>query len=201
VIIQRKGDEVWILTNHHVVDLTFARSHGLQTTLVPAMKKINVTYFNQQTSEGTVTWVAPDKVDLAIVKTKAPIEIEPVSWQGLPRVIVGQNVFAVGNPLGLSWTYTKGVVSRIGKDPYPPPPEIKARELGIIQHDTSITYGNSGGGLYAEDGQLIGINSSIVNPMLGKGLGFAIRMSSLMDLNPPGITLVSPPLAKGAKKQ
>ena len=37
VIIQRKGDETWILTNHHVIDPTFARTHGLQSTLIPAM--------------------------------------------------------------------------------------------------------------------------------------------------------------------
>ena len=187
VIVQRDGDEVLILTNLHVVDLKFALSRGQQITAQNDLPKPTVKYFNGQSNPGTVTWTAPDGVDLALVKVVAPREIEPVSWQALPRVLAGQKVFAVGNPVGLGWTYTSGVVSALRKERLPR--EDPKRDVPIIQTDTPITFGNSGGGLYAEDGELIGINSSIVNPSLGKGLGFAIRMNVVLDLKPEGLNL------------
>ena len=194
VVLQREGDEVLILTNQHVVDRIFALSRGQKSTPKNEIPKLKVTYFNGQTNQGVVTWVAPDGIDLAVIKVVAPKEIEPVAWHALPQVITGQDVFAVGNPLGLGWTYTRGVVSAVRTERFPR--NEPKRDVPIIQTDTSITFGNSGGGLYASNGELIGINSSIVNPSLGKGLGFAIQMSVLLDLKPDGLNLPAPAAAK-----
>jgi serine protease Do len=63
----------------------------------------------------------------------------------------------------------------------------------LIQTDTSITHGNSGGGLYTTAGELVGINTSIADPRFGNGLGFAIRTSILADLKPEGLSLSANP--------
>ena len=195
MVVQRSGEEALILTNHHVIDIAFARSNGQSSTPIKDITNLKVSYFNQKTHPGTVVWVAPDGIDLALVKATAPKEIEPVAWQRFPKIIAGQKVFAVGNPLGLGWTYTEGAVSATRK--IPSPLGGKSRDVPIIQTDTSITFGNSGGGLYSsEDGHLVGINSAIANPNLGKGLGFAIRVSVLMDLKPDGLSL---PASGGSK--
>ena len=191
VVVQRDGDEVLILTNLHVVDLKFALSRGQQVTAQNDIPKPKVSYFNGQSNPGTVVWTAPDGVDLAMVKVTAPKEIEPISWHALPKVHAGLDVFAVGNPLGLGWTYTRGQISALRKERLPH--NDPRRDVPIIQTDTSITFGNSGGGLYTPAGELIGINSSIVNPNMAKGLGFAIRTTVLLDLKPPGLNLPAAP--------
>lgn len=188
VVVQRSGDEALILTNHHVVDIAFARSNGLNSTPIKNIPKLKILYFNQKDYPGTVTWLAPDGIDLALVKATLPKEVEPAAWQALPRVVAGQEVFAVGNPAGLGWTYTKGVVSATRKHKYPP--DRPTHEVPVIQTDASITFGNSGGGLYSSaDGQLLGINTFIGDPSRGGGLGFAIRATALMDLKPDGLIL------------
>jgi serine protease Do len=80
--------------------------------------------------------------------------------------------------MGLGWTYTKGVVSAIRLT------KFGKFDIPLIQTDTSITYGNSGGGLYTSKGELVGINTSIADPRLGSGLGFSIRVLVLNDLKP-----------------
>ena len=71
---------------------------------------------------------------------------------------VGENVIAIGNPLGLDQTVTRGIVSGVNRI-LPDTPLSLSEPL--IQTDTSITYGNSGGGLYTPKGELVGINTSI----------------------------------------
>ncbi len=194
VIVQRDGDMVLILTNHHVVDMLFAHSQGVSETPMTNIAPLQITYYNKVSNPGSVVWIAPDAIDLAMIAAKAPKEIEPVVWQTMPKIIAGQDVFAVGNPVGLGWTFTKGVVSATRTTPHPK--DTPKRQVPIIQHDSSITYGNSGGGLYSKEGELIGINSSIVNPLLGKA-GFAIRATVLLDLKPTGLTLPSHPGSSG----
>jgi S1-C subfamily serine protease len=184
--LQRDDDTVLILTNRHVVDMRFTESQGAQDTPLKDIPKLKVTYFDQQSNPGSVIWLAPNRIDLAIVKAKAPSEIQPVDWQSMPPVSSGQDVFAVGNPVGLDWSLTKGVVSQVRKAPFGS--EGKTIDLPIIQTDATLTYGNSGGGLYTHQGQLIGINSAIVHPLLGNA-GFSIRVSVLMDLKPTGLKL------------
>lgn len=187
VVLQREGDDIWILTNHHVIDNTFARSHGEKDTPLKDIPKPTIYYFDKTKTSGQVLWVAPDGIDLAVVKASAPRVIEPIDWQAMPRVHAGQDVFAVGNPMGLNWTYTKGVISATRKERFPR--NNPTRDVPLLQTDTSITHGNSGGGLYNTEGQLVGINSFIMSGNAASGLGFAIRPSILLELKPEGIKL------------
>lgn len=96
---------------------------------------------------------------------------------------VGQKVFAIGNPFGLDWTLTTGVVSALDRslpnDRGGPPIEH------LIQTDASINPGNSGGPLLDSAGRLIGINTAIYSPSgASAGIGFAVPADTVMRVVP-----------------
>lgn len=96
---------------------------------------------------------------------------------------VGQKVFAIGNPFGLDWTLTGGLVSALDRslqgDAGKPPIEH------LIQTDASINPGNSGGPLLDSAGRLIGINTAIYSPSgASAGIGFAVPVDTVMRVVP-----------------
>ena len=95
---------------------------------------------------------------------------------------VGQNVFAIGNPFGLDWTLTKGIVSALDRSlPNENGPDIR----NLIQTDAAINPGNSGGPLLDSAGRLIGINTAIYSPSgASAGIGFAVPVDTVMRVVP-----------------
>ncbi|WP_079436543.1 trypsin-like peptidase domain-containing protein [Zoogloea sp. LCSB751] len=96
---------------------------------------------------------------------------------------VGQKVFAIGNPFGLDWTLTTGIVSALDRslqgDDEGPPIEH------LIQTDAAINPGNSGGPLLDSAGRLIGINTAIYSPSgTSAGIGFSIPVDTVMRVVP-----------------
>lgn len=115
--------------------------------------------------------------DLALLKIDPSKEkLNEIELGDSDKIEVGDWVVAIGNPFGLSWTVTAGIIS------------AKGRELGegpydnFMQTDASINPGNSGGPLVNLDGEVIGINTAIIPS--GQGLGFAIPVNMLKDLLP-----------------
>lgn len=115
------------------------------------------------------------KRDLALIK----IDIKDHAFATLvdPRQIqVGQEVLAVGNPLGFEFSVSQGIISALDRD-----------NVGLydaVQTDAFINPGNSGGPLFNLDGQLVGINSRIVSPIDGPvftGLGFTISPGQVLE--------------------
>jgi S1-C subfamily serine protease len=94
-------------------------------------------------------------------------------------VQVGQKVIAIGNPFGLEFTVTAGIVSAIGRFV----PSVGQISIPTIQTDAAINPGNSGGPLLNSRGELIGINTSIVNPegRSSAGVGFAVPSNLLIE--------------------
>jgi serine protease Do len=120
-------------------------------------------------------------LDLAVLELiGAPSDLPVVSLGASDHLRVGDYVVAVGNPFGLSYTVTMGIVSAkgrtIGAGPYD----------DFIQTDASINPGNSGGPLFDLRGQVVGINTAI-NPN-GQGIGFAIPVDTLKQVLPQLIT-------------
>ncbi|MGE0470141.1 MAG: Do family serine endopeptidase [Nitrospira sp.] len=108
----------------------------------------------------------PD-TDLALLKVSAGRPLISARFGDSTSVKVGQWVLAVGNPFGLDQTVTLGVVSGIGRE------NINlSRYENFIQTDASINPGNSGGPLFNLRGEVIGINTAIIN--FAQGIGFAI---------------------------
>ena len=162
-VIDTKGH---ILTNNHVVSV--AAGGG----------KIEVVLSNGETEEATV--VGRDaSYDLAVVKIRRT-DLKPLVLGESDKVVVGDQVIAVGAPLGLDQTVTTGIVSALNR-PVSPGEEGDAAYMNAIQTDAAINPGNSGGPLLDMNGQVIGVNSAIarVPGTSGStggniGLGFAI---------------------------
>jgi S1-C subfamily serine protease len=181
VVIQRSGDDAFILTNRHVVDGNYALLH-LPTPL-EIIPPLTIGYLTKERHTGTVVWVASDDIDMAIVRAPCPNEIEAVPWNSAANARIGEPVFAIGNPVTLGWTFSRGIVSQIRSQ------KSGSRDVPIIQTDASLSPGSSGGGLYNAAGELIGLNSAIVAPFLGGRLGFAIRTDILRELKPEVLEL------------
>lgn len=108
--------------------------------------------------------------DIAILKIEAT-GLPALSFADSDAVLVGQTVFAVGNPLGLQETVTKGIISAKGRRAQ----SEAANEF--FQTDAAINPGNSGGPLLNLNGEIIGINNSIAAQ--GQGIGFSIPSNTV----------------------
>lgn len=156
-ILDKQGH---ILTNNHVV--------GENT------QQLEVQLSNKHKYKATVEGV--DKThDLALLRINAP-NLEPVELANSNGLQVGQKVFAIGNPFGLTGTMTRGIISAIRSVRGPTGSNIDS----AIQTDAAINPGNSGGPLLNSHGQVIGINTLIAsnNADQSAGIGFAIPINT-----------------------
>jgi len=146
-----------IITNFHVISES---------------NRIQVTMADGSTWRAVFVGAAPDK-DLAVLQIDAPSNLlRPIGIGNSGDLLVGQKVFAIGNPFGFDQTITSGIISALGR-------EIKAitgRLIhGMIQTDAAINPGNSGGPLLDSAGRLIGVNTAIFSPSGAyAGIGFAV---------------------------
>jgi S1-C subfamily serine protease len=167
VILKRTPSGCIILTNRHVVDPYYVADDGGS---VPLQASIRVYFPDASSSQAGLWWVDPLGADMALVTTgTVPRDGSIPLNDTLPDVRIGDKVFAVGNPHELSWSYAEGVVSGMREFPQ------GLQNLKVFQLQVPINQGNSGGGLYAMDGTLIGIISWTKNKALAEGIGFAIR--------------------------
>ena len=162
-IIDKDGH---IVTNNHVV----SGAQQIQVTLSNG----NL-YSAQLVGTDTTT-------DLAVIKLdNAPSDLTPVTFADSDTLAVGENIMAVGNPLGYANTVTTGIVSALNR-----PVTVQDEDSGeniftnAVQIDAAINPGNSGGPTFNAAGQVIGINSSIASTATSSssagsiGIGFAI---------------------------
>jgi len=129
---------------------------------------------------------SPDH-DLAVVRLRnRPDDILPIPVGTSSGLAVGQAVFAIGNPFGLTRTLTTGVISALDRRL----PTTGGREvLGVIQTDAAINPGNSGGPLIDSAGRLIGVNTAIISESGGSaGIGFAVPVDVVNRIVPKLIT-------------
>ncbi|MFK7948740.1 MAG: S1C family serine protease [Saprospiraceae bacterium] len=149
-----------IITNYHVIQ---------------GADKATVTLSDRSTWEAELIGAAPEK-DLAVLKINAPKDLlEPISKGNSMNLLVGQSVYAIGNPFGLDQTLTTGIISALGR-------EIKSVAgvpiKDVIQTDAAINPGNSGGPLLNSSGELIGVNTAIYSPSGAyAGIGFSIPVN------------------------
>ena len=148
-----------ILTNYHVI---------------ADARQVEVTLHNRKKYKATV--VGTDQAhDLAVIQIKAP-DLVPAVLGDSRNLQVGQKVYAIGNPFGLSGTMTRGIISSIR--------DIRGSEgapIGdAIQTDAAINPGNSGGPLLNSHGEVIGINTMIASNGADQssGIGFAIPINT-----------------------
>jgi putative serine protease PepD len=158
-----------ILTNNHVVEA----AKGGDTT---------VTFADGRTAKFTVVGTDTSS-DIAVIKADGVADLTPITIGSSANLKVGQDVVAIGSPLGLEGTVTTGIISALNR-PVAAGGDIRNQNtvLDAIQTDAAINPGNSGGALVNMNGELVGVNSAIAT--LGGdsaaaqsgsiGLGFAI---------------------------
>jgi S1-C subfamily serine protease len=144
-----------VVTNYHVIS---------------DASRLEVTLADQTSWKAVMVGAAPDR-DLAVLQINAPADkLRPLAIGESNNLLVGQKVFAIGNPFGLDQTLTTGVVSALG------------REITAV---TAINPGNSGGPLLDSAGRLIGVNTAIYSPSgASSGIGFAVPVGEVNRVVP-----------------
>jgi serine protease Do len=154
VLISSDG---YIITNNHVVQ-----------------NADKITVLLQDGAQESATVVGKDPfTDLAVIKIKNVHGVPPLSFGDSDTLQVGEWVVAIGNPRGLDWTVSHGIVSALNRTDIGPSGPAGFQDF--IQTDAAINPGNSGGPLLNLEGEVMGLNSMIISQSQGsEGLGFAI---------------------------
>ncbi|XP_058096914.1 protease Do-like 1, chloroplastic [Magnolia sinica] len=155
-----------VVTNYHVIR---------------GASDLRVTLADQSTYDAKVVGFDQDK-DVAVLRVDAPKDkLRPIPIGISADLLVGQKVYAIGNPFGLDHTLTTGVISGLRR-------EISSAATGrpiqdVIQTDAAINPGNSGGPLLDSSGSLIGINTAIYSPSgASSGVGFSIPVDTVSGI-------------------
>ena len=149
-----------ILTSLHVVD---------------GATGIEVRFADGTRSSAAITAVQPENDIAVLTPTLPPDEFLPATLGSSRRMQIGDEVFAVGNPLGLAGSISAGVISGLNRA-FTPSGSDRRLE-GVIQFDAAVNPGNSGGPLLNRDGPVVGIVTGLVNPTEQEvfiGIGFAV---------------------------
>jgi putative serine protease PepD len=164
IVLDTNGN---ILTNAHVI---------------AGGRQIQVTLSTGQTVPATLVG-SNSAADLAVIRISVPASsLHPVTLGNSGGVQVGDTVYAIGSPFGLSGTLTEGIVSNLNQGGSA---STGINLTGLIQTDAAINPGNSGGPLVNAAGQVIAINNSIISPVDGNvGVGFAIPINQVKQLLP-----------------
>lgn len=161
VIIDAEGH---IVTNNHVIK---------------GADRITVTLADGIEKEAQLVGADP-QTDLALLKIPVDSKIAPIIFGDSEQLVVGQQVLAIGNPLGMRFarSVTAGIVSGLNR--------LLASEEGnafrLIQTDAAINPGNSGGALVTLDGRLMGINTVKIAEAGFEGMGFSIPSNQVQKV-------------------
>ncbi|MGH7175749.1 MAG: S1C family serine protease, partial [Tepidisphaeraceae bacterium] len=177
--------EGYIVTNNHVVD----RARQITVELLDG-RKLQAELIS-----------ADADADLAILKVASDKPLPSLELGDSSDLLIGEPVVAVGNPLGFSHTVSTGIVSANHRDLKNEGGEVTLSDL--IQTDTAINRGNSGGPLLNAYGQVIGINTAIRSD--AQNIGFAISVNKLRDsipqlMNPTPVCKLDIPLKLKEKR-
>jgi S1-C subfamily serine protease len=156
-ILDKQGH---ILTNNHVIDNA---------------QKVEVTLSDKHKYKATVVGVDKGH-DLALLQINNAPDLQPATLAESNSLTVGQRVYAIGNPFGLSGTMTRGIISAIRSIRGPNNSPIE----DAIQTDAAVNPGNSGGPLLNSRGEVIGVTTLIANNGADQssGIGFAIPINT-----------------------
>lgn len=156
-----------VVTNYHVIE---------------GSQRIQVRLGNSEAIDAVFVGGTSD-YDLAVIRLRnIPPDLSPIPIGSSSDLKVGQAVFAIGNPFGLSRTLTTGVISALDRRL----PTARGREVaGVIQTDAAINPGNSGGPLLDSAGRLIGVNTAIISESgSSAGIGFSVPVDVVNEVVP-----------------
>jgi S1-C subfamily serine protease len=156
-----------IVTNYHVVQ---------------GAKTVQVSFSNHESMAAKIVGSDP-ATDIAVLKVSAPSRaLRPLTLGNSSTVEVGDQVIAIGNPLGYDRSVTSGIVSAVQRSITAP---NQVSTIGhVIQTDAALNHGNSGGPLLNADGDVIGVNAQIApsDANANIGIGFAIPINTVKQV-------------------
>lgn len=157
-----------VLTNYHVIQ---------------GADEITVKFHNDPKNYPAKVVGTAEPLDMALIKVQAPkAKLKPMQLADSDQVRVGQKAIAMGNPFGLEFTVTEGIISAIRRNPGAVG-DASGLVPSVIQTDAAINPGNSGGPLLNSRGEVIGINTAIYSNNAGfsspqfAGIGFSIPIN------------------------
>ena len=169
VIIGDNGTELWIVTNAHVVDDT------TEIYVVLADDSEVAAYIKGVNEENDIAVLG---LKLADLSDSTKQTIRTAAFGDSNALKLGEGVVAIGNAMGWGQSVTTGVVSALSRN-------VKFEDgttMNLLQISAAINPGNSGGALLNAKGELIGINNAKYSSEEVEGVGFAIPISSIMDI-------------------
>lgn len=167
IIFRVDGDYIYILTNNHVIADADELMVELSQNIMASAKVVGT---------DADADIAVIKVSTGQLTEETLATIEPVVFGDSDYIQVGEDVVAIGNPLGYNKTVTVGVVSALNR-------ELRdTNSLELIQTDAAINPGNSGGALVNQYGEVIGINTIKISDTSVEGIGFAIPINDAARL-------------------
>jgi S1-C subfamily serine protease len=154
------------VTNYHVIASATKSKNPV----------IKVKLQGMDPQSATIVGYEPEK-DLAVLRISSRNLPSPIEVGSSHDLVVGQSVLAIGNPFGLDYTLTTGVVSALGREV----DGVGGRPIkGCVQTDAAINPGNSGGPLLDSRGRLIGVNMAIFSTSgTSSGVGFSIPVDTV----------------------
>ncbi len=159
VIISADG---YIVTNHHVIENA---------------NNITVTLRDGTTSYDATLIGSDEDNDIALLKVNAE-GLSPATFGDSSSLAVGDYVVAIGNPLGtLGGTVTDGIISALAREV-----TIENKNMTLLQTNAQISPGNSGGGLFNANGELVGIVNAKDSATEVEGIAFAIPVNNVIDI-------------------
>lgn len=172
VIISQDG---YILTNNHVINSSSSSSSSYYT--VGEATKITVSLYNDDTEYEAKVIGTDEQTDLAVIKIEKN-DLTAATLGDSDSIQVGEWCMAIGNPLGMQSSVTTGSISALNRKIT----DSDGKQFTLIQTDTAINEGNSGGALVNSKGEVIGINTLKASGTGVEGLGFAIPINSTKSI-------------------
>lgn len=160
------SDNGYIITNWHLAGNKYSSCY--------------VTLEDGTVYNGSTVW-ADSSLDLAIVKISAS-GLNYLSLGDSDNIKIGQNVYAIGNPIGIEFqrTVTSGIISGVNRTIKIEEEDTSSYMEGLIQTDASINKGNSGGPLINSRGEVLGINTVKIES--AEGIGFAVPINTIKPI-------------------
>lgn len=169
IIISEDG---YIVTNNHVISSESSSSYYA----IEQASGITVSLYNDDTTYEAKVVGTDAYTDLAVIKIDKD-GLTPAELGDSSSVKVGEYAMAIGNPVGMDYTVTCGIISAVDREV-----TVDGTTYTAIQTDAAINSGNSGGALANSQGQVIGINTLKLSGTGIEGIGFAIPISSTTDI-------------------
>lgn len=167
VIFKKTSDGAYIVTNNHVIENA---------------NEIEVSLHDGKKVKAELIGTDP-LTDIAVLKIAGDVKVDTLAFGDSSQLRAGDQVLAIGNPLGLdlSRTVTQGIVSAVDRT-IAVSTSAGEWDLEVIQTDAAINPGNSGGALINASGELVGINSLKISESGVEGLGFAIPSNEVQTI-------------------